>query len=446
MGEIDPKRLTELDFKHLWHPFTQQREWIAEGEPLIVERAEGNELVDIHGRRYLDGVSSLWTNVHGHRHPDLDRALREQLEKVAHSTMLGLTHRPAIELADRLVALAPEGLTRVFYSDDGSTAAEIALKMAFQFHQNAGQTQRTRFATLRDAYHGDTLGAVSVGSIDLFHAIYRPLLFDALALPAPVEAGGEEEARCLAAAIEQIEEHGDSLAALIVEPLVQGAAGMKMHSPEFLRRLILAARARGVLIVADEVAVGFGRTGSLFAIEQVGLSPDLLCLAKGIAAGYLPLAATLATERIYEGFLADPAAHKQLFHGHTFTGNPLACAVALESLALFERDKVLDRARSLAQVLSGELTSLARSPFVRAIRQRGVMVGIDLQGAGGSELPKEARSGHRVCMAARPLGAVIRPLGDTIVLNPPLSLTAAQAVRLVEIVGRAIETTLSPRA
>jgi adenosylmethionine-8-amino-7-oxononanoate aminotransferase len=438
---MNPKTLTELDHKHLWHPFTQQREWVAQGEPLIVERAEGNELIDVHGRRYLDGVSSLWTNVHGHRRPELDQALLAQLERVAHSTLLGLSHPPAILLAAELAGRT--GLPRVFYSDDGSTAVEVALKMAFQWHQNAGATARTRFATLRDAYHGDTLGAVSVGAIDLFHAVYRPLLFGSVALPAPVEAGGEEETRCLEAGLALIDAHGDSLAALVFEPLVQGAAGMKMHSPSFLRALLQAARARGVLLVADEVAVGFGRTGTLFAMEQVGLAPDFLCLAKGIAGGYLPLAATLTTEQVYEGFLADPAAFRQLFHGHTFTGNPLACAVALESLALFDRDRVLQHVAELSQALGEALAELSSLPQVRAIRQRGVMVGIDLQRADGETLHPAERAGHRVSMACRPRGAIIRPLSDTLVLNPPLSFSREEAHRLVQIVGDAIREILS---
>jgi adenosylmethionine-8-amino-7-oxononanoate aminotransferase len=435
---MDPRTLHELDHRHVWHPFTQQREWVEAGEPLIVDRAEGNELVDVHGRRYLDGVSSLWTTVHGHRHPDLDRALQDQLAKVAHSTMLGLTHPTAIELAAELVRRAPPGLQRVFYSDDGSTAVEVALKMAFQLQQQTGQTRRTRFAALRDGYHGDTIGAVSVGSIDLFHAVYRPLLFDAVALPAPVVAGGAEEEACLARGLALLEEHGDSLAALVFEPLVQGAAGMKMHSASFLRTLLRAARDQGVLLVADEVAVGFGRLGTLFAMEQVGEPVDFLCLAKGLAAGYLPLAATLTTERVYEGFLADPAAHRQLFHGHTFTGNPLACAVGLESLRIFDRERVLEHVGRLSATLASALAELRPLPAVRAIRQRGVMVGVDLGRPDGAAYAPAERVGHRVAMACRPRGAVVRPLGDTVVLNPPLSLRLDEAERLVRIVGEAI--------
>lgn len=433
---MDPATLAALDHAHLWHPFTQHREWAA-AEPLLIERAEGVELVDVHGRRYLDGVSSLWTNVHGHRHPALDRALREQLDKVAHSTLLGLSHPPAVLLAAELVKRAPPGLQRVFYSDDGSTAVEVALKMAFQSHHNRGERGRTRFACLRDAYHGDTLGSVSVGAIDLFHSLYRPLLFDALALPAPTTPGGPEEAACTERALALLREHGPTLAAVVVEPLVQGAAGMKMHSPAFLQALAREARAQGALLVVDEVATGFGRLGTLFACEAAGVAPDLLCLAKGLAGGYLPLAATLATEAVFSAFLGDPAAHVQLFHGHTFTGNPLACAVALESLALFDRDRVLDRVRRLEEVLADALAALPRPP-VHAVRHRGVMVGIELRRPDGEPFGAAARVGHRVAMACRPRGAVVRPLGDVVVLNPPLAFGDDDARRLVAIVADAI--------
>ncbi len=439
---MDPDALAALDHAHLWHPFTQQQEWV-QAAPLIIDRAEGNVLIDVHGDRYLDGVSSLWTNVHGHRNPRLDAALLAQLHKVAHSTMLGLSHPPAIELAAALAHRAPGELQRVFFSDNGSTATEVALKMAYQYQQQVGQTGRTKFAALRDAYHGDTLGAVSVGSIDLFHAVYRPLLFDAVALPAPTAPAGAEEAECLQRALELLETHADTLAAFVFEPLVQGAAGMKMHSPQFLRTLATRARELGILLVADEVAVGMGRTGCLFAMQSVDLQPDFLCLAKGLGGGYLPIAATLTTERVYAAFLAAPTAHKQFFHGHTFTGNPLACAVALESLQMFDDDRVLDHVRQLSQCLGDELDELHAVPGVHAIRQCGVMVGIDLRQPDGSPFAPEARTGHRVAMATRPLGAIVRPLGDTLVLNPPLSLTLDQAVDLVRIVDQAVRQVLA---
>ncbi len=435
-GTARAQRLAALDHAHLWHPFTPQLRWTA-AAPLIVERAEGNELIDVHGRRYLDGVSSLWTNVHGHRHPSLDQAIRDQLDLVAHSTLLGLSHPPAIELAARLAAMAPEGLQRVFFSDNGSTATEIALKMAYQFQQQTGQTRRTRFAALRDAYHGDTLGAVSVGNIDLFHAVYRPLLFDAVALPAPTRAGGDEEAACLEEALRRLDAHKDELAAIIVEPLVQGAAGMKMHSVDYLRPLLERARAHGILVIADEVAVGFGRLGTTFAMEQVGVAPDLLCLAKGLSGGYLPLAATLTTERVYEGFLAAPEAYRQFFHGHTFTGNPLACAVALANVDLFD-DDLLAHVEELSDALADSLeTHVLPHPCCADVRQHGVMVGIDLQSPDGTEADPQA--GHRVAMATRAHGAITRPLGNTLVLNPPLRLGLDEADRLVRAVRAAME-------
>lgn len=431
--------LAELDHQHLWHPFTQQRDWTAE-PPLIIESAEGCTLIDTDGRRYLDGVSSLWTNVHGHCVPELNAALIQQLHRVAHSTMLGLSHPPAIEFAAELVRACPDGLNRVFYSDNGSTATEVALKMAFQFHQQSGQPQRTQFACLSDAYHGDTLGAVSVGQIGLFHEIFRPLLFRTVALPAPVHPSGEEEEECLNRALDLLDEHGDTLAALIVEPLVQGAAGMKMHSPAFLSALSERARQHGALVIADEVATGFGRTGTLFACEQAGLTPDLLCLAKGIAAGYLPLAATVTTECVYSAFLAAPDEYKQFFHGHTFTGNPLATAVALESLRRFESTQLLEHTRKLAQRLTTGLQPLKDHPRVRSIRQHGVMIGIDLQGDDGAPIPGAAREGHRVAMEARRHGAIVRPLGNTVVLNPPLALSLDEADQLCERLHRALQT------
>lgn len=436
-GPHDPDRLAALDHAHLWHPFTPHTRWAA-SPPLIIERAEGCTLIDLDGKRYLDGVSSLWTNVHGHRHPKLDAAVREQLDRVAHSTLLGLSHPPAIELAHRLIDLVPWGLSRVFFSDDGSTATEVALKMAFQYHQQTGSPQRTRFAALADGYHGDTLGAVSVGSIPLFHQVYRPLLFDAVALPAPREPDGDEQDACLQRALALLDEHGDTLAALIFEPLVQGAAGMKMHGPGYLRPVLERAREKGVLLIADEVATGFGRTGALFAMEHVGVAPDLICLAKGLAAGYLPLAATLATESVYEAFLGAPERQRTFFHGHTFTGNPLACAVALASLDLFEEDGVLRRVALLEKHLERLLQGWFRKPGVASVRQRGVMVGIDLVAPDGTPWPADRAMGHRVCMRARELGAILRPLGDTIVLNPPLAIADAELTELVRIAAEAV--------
>src|SRR5438874_1801403 len=354
--------LAELDKRFLWHPFTQQRDWCEE-EPLVIERAEGTDLIDAEGRRYIDGVSSLWCNVHGHRHPLIDATLREQLDRVAHSTMLGLTHPGAAELAARLAELAPPGLERVFYSESGSTAVEIALKMAFQYWRQAGESERTSFVTLEGAYHGDTLGSVSVGGIDLFHGAFGPLLFKSRRL-----APGDERR------LERILDlHGRETAAVVVEPLVQGAAGIRVQPPGFLRRVRELCDQAGTLLICAEVATGFGRTGTMFACEQERVAPDLLCLGKGLTGGYLPLAATLATERVYEGFLGAPEDSRTFFHGHTFTGNPLACAAALASLEVFARDSTLLRLQPKIRLLGELLADVAAMPEVAEVRGRGFM-------------------------------------------------------------------------
>jgi adenosylmethionine---8-amino-7-oxononanoate aminotransferase len=421
--------LAAADRAHLWHPFTQQRGWVEE-EPLIVDRAEGTDLIDVAGRRYIDGVSSLWCNVHGHRHPRIDAAVREQLDRVAHSTMLGLSHAPGIELARRLVELAPPGLTRVFYSDSGSTAAEIALKMAFQYWRQRGE-ERPRFVALRMAYHGDTIGSVSVGGIELFHALYRPLLFDTLKAE-PGDLGHME--RLLAA-------HAGEVAAVIMEPLVQGAAGMLVHPDGYLRGVRELCDRHGVLLILDEVATGFGRTGRMFACEHEHVAPDLLCLAKGMTGGYLPLAATLATERIYEGFLGEFEELRTFFHGHTYTGNPLACAAALATLDVFEAERTLERLAPKIELLAELLRPLAVHPAVREVRRCGFMTGVELAG-----YPLSMRMGHRVTLEARRRGAIVRPLGDVVVLMPPLAISADELRRLVAITAEAIDAATSGAA
>jgi adenosylmethionine-8-amino-7-oxononanoate aminotransferase len=416
--------LAASDRRHLWHPFTQQHGWCSEEPPVVIDHAEGTNLYDSDGNAYIDGVSSLWCNVHGHRHPAIDAAIRAQLGRVAHSTMLGLSHEPAIELAERLVRLAPPGLSRVFYSDSGSAAVEIALKMAFQWWAQRGEPQRTGFICLENAYHGDTVGAVSVGGIELFHSLYRPLLFEAwrarLGDPGHLS--------------ELLERHGDRVAAVIVEPLVQGAAGILLAPDGYLRRVRELCDEHGVLLICDEVATGFGRTGRMFACEHEAVSPDLLCVGKGLTGGYLPLAATLATERVYEGFLGRPEEARTFFHGHTFTGNPLACAAALATLELFEREQTLEllqpKIELLTRALAHRITGL---PGVVEVRQRGFMVGIDLAGLAPSD-----RLGHQVTLAARRRGAIIRPLGDVVVLMPPLAISEADLTRLVAITAAAI--------
>jgi adenosylmethionine-8-amino-7-oxononanoate aminotransferase len=420
---MSPTELADLDRQHLWHPFTQQQSWQEEDFP-IIERADDTTLYDTQGNAYIDGVSSLWCNVHGHRHPAIDIAIKDQLDRVAHSTMLGLSHAPAAKLAKRLVDLAPEGLSRVFFSDNGSTACEIALKMAYQFHHQRGEWWRSGFVCLADSYHGDTLGSVSVGGIELFHSLYRPLLFDAWQAP----PGDADALRALLA------EHAERCAAVIVEPLVQGAAGIHVHPDGYLRAVRELCDEFGLFLICDEVATGFGRTGTMFACEQEAVAPDLMCVAKGLTGGYLPLAATLTTERIYEGFLGRHDEYRTFFHGHTYTGNPLACAAAIATLEVFDEERTLESLEPKIELLTKLLQPIAQLPSVGEVRQCGFMVGIELTGFDAS-----LRMGHQVTLEARERGAIIRPLGDVIVLMPPLAITGADLQRLVAITRQAIE-------
>ncbi|MFQ5667510.1 MAG: adenosylmethionine--8-amino-7-oxononanoate transaminase [Candidatus Binatia bacterium] len=439
--------LVAWDHACLWHPFTQMQDWLAE-EPLIIAGGEGAYLIDSSGRRYLDGVSSLWCNVHGHRRPELDAALCAQAERVAHSTLLGLASVPSIVLAKRLVEITPARLTRVFYSDAGATAVEIALKMAFQYWQLRGDAQRTQFAALTESYHGDTIGAVSVGYSQTFHRFVKPLLFPCHKLNPPhvyrwQRRMSQDDA--LRAAVGEaaalLRRKGKELAALIVEPLVQGAAGMWVHPAGYLRALRDLTRQYGVLLICDEVATGFGRTGTMFAVEQAQVEPDLMCLGKGISAGYLPLAATLVSEEIFQAFLGRYEEFKTFFHGHTYTGNALACAVALASLDLFRRDAVLDAVAQRRQELEARLLQeFAPLAHVGDVRQCGLMAGIELVHDPATRQPyaPAARIGMHVAVAARRRGVILRPLGNVIVLMPPLSITAQELDLLCNVTRDAI--------
>ncbi len=421
--------LTDLDHRVLWHPFTQQAEWA----PLVIARGEGSFLIDEHNHRYLDGVSSLWCNVHGHCHPVLDRALAEQAAKLAHSTFLGLSHEPGIRLAAALLEVAPRGLSRVFYSDSGSTAVEIALKQSFQYWQLRKRPSKQRFLRLGDAYHGDTLGAVGVGGIDLFHRVFGPLLVQSIAIPSPAGTDGSESLARIAA---ELERRAYEIAALVVEPLVQGAAGMLVHPRGFLAKAAELCRLHSVHLIVDEVATGFGRTGRMFACEHEDVSPDFLCLAKGIAAGYLPLAATLSTEEIYSAFLGKRTELKHFFHGHTFTANPLACAVGLASLDLLRRE-TLPNAQARLPELTASLQRIGAQAGIREIRQCGLMAGIELA-------PIEGRSlGAEVCDRIRSHGVILRNLGDVIVWMPPLSITTPDLELLERATVAAITETLA---
>ena len=445
-------RWVELDKQYIWHPFTAMREWV-DGAPLVIERGEGNFLVDADGRRYLDGVSSLWVTVHGHDRPEILEAMREQLARLPHSTLLGLTHPSAAALAERLVGVAPPGLARVFYSDNGSTAVEIALKLAYQYWQLSGRPEKQRFLHLEQAYHGDTLGAVAVGGIPLFHEVFGPLLLETLSAPTPHPyrhpAGPDPAAvrdACLADLERILQQRGREIAAFIMEPLVQGAAGMLVHPPGYLARAAELCRAHDVLLIADEVATGFGRTGAMFACMNEGITPDFMCIAKGLTGGYTPLAATLVTQRVYEAFLGQrPGDRRAFYHGHTFTGHPLGCAAALASLDIFERERVVDAVPAKAERLAGIMArNLASHPNVGEIRQRGLMVGIELVAArdGARPFPAADLVGARVCAAARAHGVIIRPLGDVVVLMPPLSVTDDELELLVVAVERALADVL----
>jgi adenosylmethionine---8-amino-7-oxononanoate aminotransferase len=429
------ERLKSIDHRHLWHPFTQMQAWLAD-DPIVIERGEGNYLIDVEGRRYLDAVSSLWCNVHGHRKPELDNALREQIDKIAHSTMLGLANRPAIELAQELIALAPRGLSRVFYSDSGAEAVEVAIRIAAQYWQLEDQPRRKLFLTLTESYHGDTVGSVSLGYSEHFHQHVRSLLFPTLKIDPPHVyrfykgmSVDEADERALAAARATIEGCRDEMAALVMEPLMQGAAGMWAHSVSFLREIVEMVREAGALVIFDEVATGFGRTGKMFAAEHLEITPDLLCLGKGITGGYMPLAATLATERLFEAFLGGPDEYRALYYGHTYTGNPLAAAVAVANLGLFRERRIIESIQpKIARLREGLAERFKNHPHVADIRQWGLMAGVELMEDPDRRRPYPVKRqlGARVCRAARKQGVIMRPLGDVIVFMPPLSITQSE--------------------
>ena len=441
--EVSTRTLEGMDKQFVWHPFTQMQDWLAE-EPLIVAAGEGNYLIDTRGRRYLDGVSSLWVNLHGHRRPEIDQAIVEQLNRIAHSTALGLSNPPAIELAQRLVEISPKVLSKVFYSDNGSTAVEIGMKMAYQYWQQQPDPQpgKTRFMSFTNGYHGDTLGVVSVGGIDLFHNIYGPLLMSTVKVNSPYcyrcHLGKEYPACdmcCLAEVEEALDSHHEELVAIVMEPLIQAAAGMLVFPSGYTSRVRDLASKYNVLFIADEVATGFGHTGNMFACEHEGIDPDFMAVAKGITGGYLPLAATLATQEIFDAFCGRYEEQKTFYHGHTYTGNALACAAALASLKIFETDDVLGGLQGKISFLETRLQEFWKLKHVGDIRQLGVMVGIELVMDTDTKepFPYEAKTAIKVIREARRRGLVIRPLGDVLILMPPLSITGGELGDLLSI-------------
>ncbi len=443
---VSPKQLKEWDKKFVWHPFTQMAEYVKH-EPIVIERGEGCWLIDTEGRRYLDAVGSIWCNVHGHNVKELNEALCEQAGKIAHSTLLGLANVPSILLAKKLVEITPEGLNHVFYSDDGSTAMEVALKMAYQYWQLKGEKKRTKFVKLEEAYHGDTIGSVSIGGIDLFHSIFRELMFQTYKIPAPHPyrfPGTPEE--CKNHSLEKLEEvlkeHGDEIAAVVMEPLVQAAAGIIVHPEGFLRGVRELCDRYGVLLILDEVATGFGKTGKMFACEWEGVVPDIMAVSKGLTAGYMPLAATLATDEVYRAFWGgDYGSGKTFFHGHTFTGNQLGCAVALKNIELFEKkgwpEGLKEKIDYLHRKLKEELSPLKH---VGDIRGKGFMVGVELV---KDKETKEGFSwkddvGRRVSRRIIEKGVFTRPLGPVLVIMPPLAISKEEIDFMVKTYKDAI--------
>ncbi len=429
------------------------REWEKE-IPTIIERGEGVYLIDTEGKRYLDGVSSLWVNLHGHRKKEIDEALIDQIKKISHSTLLGLSNFPAIELAEKLLKIAPPSLTKVFYSDNGSTAVEVAIKLAYGFWQRRGGLHRKKrkFLSFKSAYHGDTIGAVSVGGIDLFHQAYEPLLFETVKVPAPTCYRcplSLTYPACGMACVEEVEKkikrHRHELAGLIIEPLVQAAAGLLTSPPGYLKRIRELCTQYDLLMIADEVATGFGRTGRMFACEHEGVTPDLMAISKGITGGYLPLAATLTTQPIYDAYLGEYDEFKTFFHGHSYTGNPLGCAAALANLKIFEKEKVLDRLQPKIAFAKKRLDPWKRWAHVGDIRQAGLMVGIELVADKEKKTPYpiEWRVGTQVCRRVKERGVLLRPLGNVIVLMPPLSISIRELGKLIHIVGEEIERVTS---
>lgn len=421
--------------------------WL-ESEPLVIVAAEGMHLIDAEGKRYLDGVSSLWCNVHGHRVLEIDAAIKGQLKKVAHSTMLGLSNEPAVLLAERLMKIVPANLKKVFYSDSGATATEVAFKIAAQYWFNRGEKEKNEFIGFAEAYHGDTFGAMSVGRTELFHRAYWPMLFKTHVAPIPRAISGNQEARppsgaakqnrddCLAEVETILQNNASRIAAICIEPIVQGAGGMIVQPEGFLRGVRDLARKYETLLIADEVATGFGRTGKMFACEHEDVKPDLMCVAKGITGGYLPLAATFATQEIFDAFLGQPLEGKTFYHGHTYTGNPLACAAAIASLDLFEKNRLIQRVQEKTVQLTALLDGIRNLDHVAEVRQKGFMVGIELIEDKKLKRPFDSklRMGAHVCQEIRKHRIILRPLGDVIVLMPPLAMEMEDLGRIVEAI------------
>ncbi|MCA1060652.1 adenosylmethionine--8-amino-7-oxononanoate transaminase [Rossellomorea aquimaris] len=448
MFKVNQQQLIDKSSQYMWLPFTQMKDY--DENPLVIESGEGVYLRDIHGNEYLDGYSSLWLNVHGHRNEEINQAIKDQLDKIAHSTLLGATNVPSILLAEKLVSLSPESLKRVFYSDSGATSVEIAIKMAYQYWQNKGRPEKQKFITLQNAYHGDTVGAISVGKVDIFHRVYKSLMFESFVAPFPdvvhhPDLSTEEEVRDQALSeLETIfQEHHHEIAGMTVESLIQGAGGMNIMPKGYFKGVEQLCRKYEILLIVDEVATGFGRTGKMFAVEHEGVQPDIMTVAKGITGGYLPVAATLTTEEMYEAFYDDYTSLKTFFHGHSYTGNQLGCAAALVNLEIYERDDLIGKVQKKVDIIKSLLAPLKNHPHVSSIRQLGMICGIELIEDKDSKksFPWEDRVGYWTTIKMRELGMLTRPIGDTIVFMPPLATTEAELQKMVTIMTEAIDIT-----
>jgi adenosylmethionine-8-amino-7-oxononanoate aminotransferase len=426
--------LIARDLAAVWHPFTQHAQWPAD-EPLVIDRAEGVRLYDTDGRPYLDGVSSLWVTVHGHGEPAINAAIRAQLERLDHSTFLGLTHEPGIRVAEELLRIAPSSLSKVFFAGDGSSAAEAAIKMAYQAAAQRGEN-RPLYIHCAEGYHGDTLGAVSLGGVELFHATYRPLLIETRMVSSPGvlrpgQSRRDRAAEVLAEIRAVLAREGDQVCAIVIEPMVQAAGGMLTHDPSFLAGIRELCDESGASLLVDEVATGVGATGEWFAVEHAGVEPDLMVIGKRLTGGVLPLSAVAVRESIYEAFLGSPESGRTFFHGHTYTANPLSCAAALANLELMHSRGTVARAAAVGARLGASLESIGKYDGVREVRRVGTMTGVEVESVG-------ERTGFEVCRAARRRGVIVRPLGDVVVLMPPLGISDDDVDELTAAVDESI--------
>ena len=446
MGD-STKKLGELDKEFVWHPFTQMKEYESK-DPIVIEKGEGAYLIDTEGNKYIDGVSSLWVNIHGHKVPEIDKAIKEQVDSISHSTLLGITNPPAAKLAEELINICPEGLKKVFYSGDGASAVEVALKMSFQYWKNKDKPEKTKFVYLENGYHGDTLGAVSVGGIDLFHSAFKELLFDTYKAPSyycyrcPLN---KTYPSCNIACADEVEkilsEHHSEICAIILEPYVQAAGGMIVSPEGYLKKVREYCDKYDVLLILDEVATGFGRTGKMFACQHEDVTPDILVIGKGMTGGYLPLSATITNQKVYDAFLGDYEECKTFFRGHSYAGNPLSCAASIANIEVFEKNNTLTELKDKIEYFENELKEFSGLEHVGNVRNKGLMAGIELVEDKESKKPYEAglKMGWKVADKAMENEVMLRPLGNVVVLMPPIGIPMEDLKKLMKVTFQSIK-------